>query len=94
MHTAKDDTIYGTFNTQSGPVHLSCLPEYRRLSGEQAVHTSKGFFTCYLFHVSRNSRLFNDFYERLFVVLFPIALPSIGTTAVLDGQDSNLQNAN
>ena len=34
------------FNTQSGLVHLSCRPEYRRLSllltGEQPVRTSKG----------------------------------------------------
>jgi hypothetical protein len=34
------------FNTQSGPVHLSCPPEYRRLSvlltGEQPVRTGKG----------------------------------------------------
>jgi hypothetical protein len=46
QHTAKHDAIYNTFNTQSGSVHLSCPPEYGRLSMlltvEQSVRTSKG----------------------------------------------------
>jgi hypothetical protein len=47
LHTAKGDAIYTTFNTQSGPVHLSCPPECRQLLllliDEQPVRTSKGF---------------------------------------------------
>ena len=47
VYTAKDNTIYTMFNAQSGPVHLSCPPECRRLSMlltvEQSVRTSKGF---------------------------------------------------
>ena len=47
LHRGKDDAVYTTLNTQSGPVHLSCPPECRRLSqvltGEQPVRTSKGF---------------------------------------------------
>jgi hypothetical protein len=47
LHTAKDGVIYTTFNTQSGPVHLSCPPECCQLSllltGKQPVRTSEGF---------------------------------------------------
>jgi hypothetical protein len=60
LHTAKDGAIYITFNTQNGPVHLSCPPECRQLSllltGKQSVGTSEGFSHIYL-HVDCSWRL-------------------------------------
>jgi hypothetical protein len=61
LHTGKNDAIYTTLSTQSGPVHLSCPPECPRLSllliGEQQVGASKGFSCAIFVHVGHNWRL-------------------------------------
>jgi hypothetical protein len=47
VHVAKHDAIHTTYNTQSGPVYLSCLAECRRLSlllkAQQQARKRKGF---------------------------------------------------
>ena len=64
------------FNTQSGPVHLSCPPECRRLSlqltGEQPVRTSKAFkrVIYYTWAAANLSVVVKYNYEQSFVVLF------------------------
>ena len=63
-------------NTQSGPVHLPCPPECRRLSllltGEQPVRISKGFSRVfyYTWAAANLSAVVKYIYERSFVVLF------------------------
>jgi len=72
LHTARDDAIYSMFNTQSGPVHLSCPPERRRLSllltGEQPVQESKGFSRV-IFYLWATAGGCEMFLVRSFVVL-------------------------
>jgi hypothetical protein len=68
----KDGAIYSTFNTQSGPVHLSCPPECRRLSvllrGMQLVRTPiKG---CHVWAAVGLRAAVKYFYKRSFAVLF------------------------
>ena len=47
VNIAKDNAIYTTYTTQSGPVYLSCPTECRRLllllTDQQQVRKSKGF---------------------------------------------------
>ena len=65
LHTGRNDTIYTTLSTQSGPVHLSCSPERRQLSlllkAEQPVRASKGFPRANFVHVGHSWRLWNIF---------------------------------
>ena len=72
----RDDTIYSKLNTQSGPVHLSCPPECRRLSvaaGKLAARTDTWkFVTCYYTWVAAgHSVVVKYFYERPFAVPVP-----------------------
>ena len=59
---------YVQYTERSGPFIVSSkMPPAVRW----AVGTDKQrLFTCYLLHVGRSWRLWNDFYERSFVVLF------------------------
>jgi len=92
LHTARDEAIYITFNTQSGPVHLSCPPERRWLSllltGEQPVRESKGFSRVifYLWATAGGCEMFLVWSFVVLVVKYAMNAP--GTAAVLEGQDS------
>jgi len=91
-HTARDDAIYSMFNTQSGPVHLSCPPDRRRLSllltAEQPVRESKGFSRVifYTWATAGGCEMFLIWSFVVLVVKYTMNTP--GMAAVLEGQDS------
>jgi len=92
VHTAKDNIIYTTFNTQSSLVHLSCPPECRQLSlqltVEQSVRKSTGFSRVifYMWVAADGCEMFLRM--AIFSTFCKLRFQAPGTAMVLEGQDS------
>jgi len=92
VHIAKHDAIYTMYNTQSGPVYLSCPIECRRLSllltGQQPVCKSKWFSR--VIHYTWDADGGCEMYLQKVIcgIFCKLRSEAQGIAVVLEGQDS------
>jgi hypothetical protein len=92
IHYISKRRHHTTFNTQSGPVHLSCRLQYRFLSllltVEQPVRTSK-VFSRVIYYTWAAAGACEIFLRRVICSTFcKLRSQAPGPAAVLEGQDS------